>query len=553
MKHVLRACVVLVVWLLVAGPGRVDAAEAARTHLTDKPTEADRAVLKQLQETKVSFDFNEQPLVEVFDFLMTLGNTNIVPDRTKFVDPEQKITFKMTNASLETVFDRLTEQLGLTYIIRDGAVFVSDEDGIKVAAAAAARIPLSDKATEADRKVLGQLQETIVSFTFNEQPVMEALDFLQTLGNVNIVRDRGKFARPEPKVTLKLSNVSLETALKLLTEQLGLTFIIRDGVVFISDEKGIEAAAAAAARIPLTDKPTDADRKVLKMLQETIVSFTFNEQPVMEALDFLQTLGNVNIVVDRKGFRDAKPTVTLKLTNVPLEAAIKLLTEQLGLTFVIRDGGVFISDEKGIAEGPVTVIDGESGEAIVKALGEKKVSFDLKDQTLREAVAFLSTQSGVNLAADPRAKVGDKPALDAKVRLKLKDVSVWQAVRELAAAAGLNVIASEQLVLLTDLKELKPLPDPGVPPELAKTLDETLVSLAFNDMPLADAMDFLRKLRPIGVREVIIAEDLSKRPVTLKVKDMKLRYAFNWTARFTSTTWSIRDERLFIRDENEAK
>jgi len=91
-----------------------------------------------------------------------------------------------------------------------------------------------------DRKVRQQLEETMVSFTFNQQPVMEAIDFLGTLGNMNIVPDRTKFADPNKTVTLKLSNVSLETAIKRLTEQLGLKWIIRDGIVFISDEEGIK-------------------------------------------------------------------------------------------------------------------------------------------------------------------------------------------------------------------------------------------------------------------------------------------------------------------------
>ena len=108
----------------------------------------------------------------------------------------------------------------------------------------------------------------------------------------------------------------------------------------------------AIERQQITEKPQD--RKVRQQLEESVVSFTFNEQPVMEALDFLQTLGNVNIVPDRTKFEDPDRTITLKLTNVPLETAIKLLTEQMGLKYVIRDGIVFISDEEGIKRPPET-------------------------------------------------------------------------------------------------------------------------------------------------------------------------------------------------------
>ncbi len=97
------------------------------------------------------------------------------------------------------------------------------------------------------------------------------------------------------------------------------------------------------------EKP--ADKKVRQQLEETVVTFTFNEQPVLEAIDFLQTLGKVNIVVDKSKLEEGK-TVTLKLDNIPLETAIRLLTEQLGLKWIIRDGVVFISDADGVKRPP---------------------------------------------------------------------------------------------------------------------------------------------------------------------------------------------------------
>ena len=108
----------------------------------------------------------------------------------------------------------------------------------------------------------------------------------------------------------------------------------------------------AMERTSIQERPQD--RAVRQKLEETVVSFTFNEQPVMEAIDFLQTLGKVNIVPDRSKFDDPAKTVTLKLENVPLETAIRLLTEQLGMKWVIRDGVVFISNDEGVKRPPET-------------------------------------------------------------------------------------------------------------------------------------------------------------------------------------------------------
>ena len=97
------------------------------------------------------------------------------------------------------------------------------------------------------------------------------------------------------------------------------------------------------------------DRVVYQKLDATIVSFTFNEQPLEEALDFLQTLGKVNIVLDKKKVEAGK-TVTLKLNDVPLGTAVKLLCEQIGLKWTVRDGIVFMSDEDGVKQEPITVV-----------------------------------------------------------------------------------------------------------------------------------------------------------------------------------------------------
>lgn len=100
---------------------------------------------------------------------------------------------------------------------------------------------------------------------------------------------------------------------------------------------------------------TRAERAVYQRLDTTVVSFTFNDQPLEEALDFLSTLGGVNVVLDRRKVEEGK-TITLKLTNVTLSTAIKLITEQVELKWIVRDGVVYISDEEGTRREPVTIV-----------------------------------------------------------------------------------------------------------------------------------------------------------------------------------------------------
>ena len=72
------------------------------------------------------------------------------------------------------------------------------------------------------------------------------------------------------------------------------------------------AAAEAAAQTRVRGYPnyglvsvsrpgvTPQDERVYRKLEDTVVSFTFNDQPFADAIEFLQTLGNVNIVLDRR-------------------------------------------------------------------------------------------------------------------------------------------------------------------------------------------------------------------------------------------------------------
>ena len=106
------------------------------------------------------------------------------------------------------------------------------------------------------------------------------------------------------------------------------------------------------------DFPADRpeNRKVLDVLEKKIVSVSFDEQPVKDALTFLQTLGEINIVLDRAKLEDPDQTVTLKVKDVPVGTVIKLLTEQISLHYVVRDGIVFISDEEGVRQYPLTAV-----------------------------------------------------------------------------------------------------------------------------------------------------------------------------------------------------
>ncbi|HUV38947.1 MAG TPA: hypothetical protein VMY39_05005 [Planctomycetota bacterium] len=314
-------------------------------------TPHDRKVRTQLDETIVSFTFNEQPVLEALDFLQTLGSVNIVLDRNKLTDPNQTVTLKLSNVPLETALRLLSEQLGLQHVVADGIVFISDAETVYKTLNPPPPLPPMVERSELsreDRRVYDKLAETIVSFTFNEQPVAEAFDFLATLGELNMVLDP-RAVKKDATVTLKLSNVPLATALKLMAEQLDLRYTIREKVVFLSDEAGIARRNAGAARTGLDKWPTYADRKTWRRLRETRTTLTLNEEAPPALVDFhgfAKAVGKVRISLSAAALKKKGRMARLKVKDLPIETILKLVTEQLGLTYVIRNGAVVILDEE---------------------------------------------------------------------------------------------------------------------------------------------------------------------------------------------------------------
>jgi len=212
-------------------------------------------------------------------------------------------------------------------------------------------------ASQADEEVAARNQAVLdklkrkVTFDFVDTPLSDVVMFLQSFGDLNIVVDKGGLERTgikkEPLVTLKLSDVTIEAALKFIAEEWGLSFGARDGVLVISDEEGIRGP----------EYPPIADRVVAEKLQ-TKVTLHFVKTPLAEAVQFLGSRGDFKVVIDKEGLERAgfefedEPLVTLKLSDVTSETALKFMTEQLGLAFAAKGGLVFISDAEG-AKGSV--------------------------------------------------------------------------------------------------------------------------------------------------------------------------------------------------------
>ena len=76
--------------------------------------------------------------------------------------------------------------------------------------------------------------EKKVNFEFVQAPLTEAINFLQTVSEVNMVLDPGAKAGGERQITLRMNQAALSLALEWILKLAGLDYELRDNAVFIS-------------------------------------------------------------------------------------------------------------------------------------------------------------------------------------------------------------------------------------------------------------------------------------------------------------------------------
>jgi tetratricopeptide (TPR) repeat protein len=98
------------------------------------PKEVWRTRLEEQLRRPVTFEFTEAPLSQVVEFLRTVSGTNIVLDRRGIQagggDPDMPISLKIKEVSLGDALDWLMDLSGLAYVLRKGAVLISDPSQI---------------------------------------------------------------------------------------------------------------------------------------------------------------------------------------------------------------------------------------------------------------------------------------------------------------------------------------------------------------------------------------------------------------------------------------
>ena len=102
----------------------------------------------------------------------------------------------------------------------------------------------------------------------------------------------------------------------------------------------------AGTIIPQPDEPWKKD--IEDALKNRRVSFDFVDTPLEDVITFLNSIADVNMVLDPNALAQAKDVdmpVTLKVQDMRLESALQWILRLVSLKYALRDEAIFISDD----------------------------------------------------------------------------------------------------------------------------------------------------------------------------------------------------------------
>jgi type II secretory pathway component GspD/PulD (secretin) len=199
---------------------------------------------------------------------------------------------------------------------------------VLLAGAAPAPVPPrsggSDASPDAARKALDQT----VTLDFGETPLAAALAQIAEKTKVQVVLDRTSIQQlgldpNDMPVSARLKDVKLKAGLRTVLAHYNLAYAAIGDTIIVTTEE------VAQQRLLRQSVEVDADK-----------------QPLADVLKRLGRSTGINLVIDPRQAKAAQAAVTLQIDDVPLETAVRLLSELAGLKPVRMGNVVFVTSEE---------------------------------------------------------------------------------------------------------------------------------------------------------------------------------------------------------------
>jgi len=178
---------------------------------------------------RITFDFVETPFQDVVAFLSSLADICLVVDPQAIAGREPTVTLRVAGMPLDQALRWVCRVIELTYTGRDGAVFITTPELAKKAAALDKELgPL------APARHLPDAMAKEISFDFVETPLPDVVAFLQLTANLNIIADPQATKGRELSVTLRVSKMRADSALRWVGRSVGMVCVWHQGALFFT-------------------------------------------------------------------------------------------------------------------------------------------------------------------------------------------------------------------------------------------------------------------------------------------------------------------------------
>jgi hypothetical protein len=285
---------------------------------------------------EITLEFVEQPLDECCQYVTGL-DVKVSCDEEL---AKTEITVRLTKTPARCVLRLLARLAGAkAYRTADGGLRISKK------ADAGKELPGDEDPAAAWRKAIVEKLRKKVNFEFVQAPFSEALNFIQSVAETNLVIDPACKDKANAQITLRMNQADLATALLWILEFAGCDYELADGALFIVPAK--ESGKLTGVGLAIDPKEDQKRREAIETALKKEVSLEFVEQPVEECIQYLRGLTDANIIVGRKVLAAKTPVlrqpVTLKIEKAALGEALDKLLDQAGLRREYRNGAVFIT------------------------------------------------------------------------------------------------------------------------------------------------------------------------------------------------------------------
>jgi ferric-dicitrate binding protein FerR (iron transport regulator) len=190
---------------------------------------------------------------------------------------------------------------------------------------------------------------------FIETPLDDVIEYLRDGHRCQIHLDpRMADAGRTIRVTANLKDVSLQSALKLILSDQGLTPLVSAEYILVTSSSEAPALRRQGMQEPNFKTPEIEanNKKVAAALAAPAKrELDFLETPLADVVDYLREFQQIPIFVQETQIKqagiDLKTPITGQWQDMSLRSALQLILRKPGLTFVARDEALVIMPAKG--------------------------------------------------------------------------------------------------------------------------------------------------------------------------------------------------------------